>query len=66
MKRLFSIILAVILTIALKYFVDLMEIIEHGPDSNKVRQSIYKHEGKYFKFKPKVCVCPTSFYKKIK
>jgi len=30
----------------------------HGPDSNIVKEMIYKFKDKYYKFTPNVCICP--------
>ncbi len=31
---------------------------EHGPNSNVVMKKIYKHNGKYYRYVPEVCICP--------
>lgn len=30
----------------------------HGPNSKIIKNKIYKFGGKYYKFIPKVCICP--------
>ena len=61
-KYILSILLAIILVKVVKILFYNKDVI-HGPDSNIIRSYIYKHNNKYYKFKPKVCICPTSISK---
>ena len=34
-------------------------LVTHGPDSNKIKEIKYNHEGKCYMFKPKIQKCQT-------
>ena len=36
----------------------------HGPNSNVVKTKVFEEDGKYYKFVPKIYICPTSIAKK--
>ncbi len=59
MKQIFSVILALLIVKVLQKFL-VNNIIEHGPNSNNIRKKVYKYSDKYYQYRPKVCICPTS------
>ena len=46
-------------TYIIKYIIITFFIHKHGLNSNEIRKKIYEINGKYYKFIPKMCVCPT-------
>ena len=32
--------------------------IEHGPDSNDIKKTIFEHNGEFYKFTPYPVICP--------
>lgn len=40
------------------YFIAYPSVLYHGPNSNIVRKRIYKLDGKCYKLKPVVYICP--------
>ena len=64
-QQLFSIIIALVLAKLASVLVLLFNTgtINHGPDSNKVRKTIYQYGGNKYSFKPVVCICPTGLRK---
>ncbi len=34
------------------------QIIVHGPDSNVIRNRIFKINNRKYRFKPYICICP--------
>ena len=38
------------------YFYNSINVIYHGPNSNKIRKNVYKFDNKYYKFVPKMCI----------
>lgn len=53
----FGLLLGFLLGIGSKHYV--LSPNYHGPNSNNIQKTIYETaDGKYYKFKPKVCICP--------
>ncbi len=61
--RLFSIIIALFAAKLTSMFIISTKTAVHGPDSNKVRKTIYQYGGNNYLFKPVVCICPTGLRK---
>ena len=38
------------------FYINHINIIIHGPDSNKIKKNIYKFGNKYYKFVPKLVI----------
>lgn len=34
----------------------------HGPNSNKIKEKIYKINNKYYQFTTEICICPINDY----
>lgn len=32
--------------------------VRHGPNSKNIVGNVYDFDGKYYKFRPKICACP--------
>lgn len=52
-----SILMGIIFAILI-YFLFIQKVTYHGVNSNKIKNKIYKIDGKCYKFIPRVHICP--------
>jgi hypothetical protein len=60
-SRIITIIIGILIGAVIGYFL-FKDIKYIGPNSNQIVKEIYMDDdGKKFKFKPKVCICPSAY-----